>query len=414
MAAAITPAAIAARYTQRAVLEAARAAGDPEWLVEQRVEAARAFAATPMPTPRLRPWKYTDVTALAIDSFAPAEGRPARFEAALPDGAFAGTLRDALGRDALAARVRDHLGTLVRATEGKFAAANAALWRDGAFVYAPRGRAVAQPVVLHEDAQPDGAEALFPRLLVVAESGSELTLVVRNRSRGGPLLVAGVVEIVAAQDANVRVVLDGRWGAETQEFTTLRSRLGRDARVQVISLGIGGALIKQALEALIEGEGASSSFRGVALGSEDQHFDFVTLQDHIGPRSVSEVDIKSALAGASKSVYYGVTRVEETARGADAHQENRNLLLSGRAKADSDPVLEILTSEVVRCGHGATVGPVDRDALFYLQSRGIAERQALQLLVGGFVRSVLEHVNVAGLGDEVEAAVVEKLETAEL
>src|SRR5690606_24299183 len=121
-----------------------------------------------------------------------------------------------------------------------------------------------------------------------------------------------------------------------------------------------------------------------ALGDGKQHFVFVTLQDHIGPKTTSDVEIKTALAGASRSIYYGVTRVEETASGAAAEQENRNLLLSQHSKADSDPVLEILTNEVIRCGHGATVGPVDHEALFYLSSRGLDRRQALTLLVAGF------------------------------
>jgi Fe-S cluster assembly protein SufD len=338
----------------------------------------------------------------------------ATVEATPPTGGYAGGLGAALAAPATADVVRAHLGSLVPATEGKFAAANAALWSDGVLVHAPRGQRFERPVLVHVDAQPGGAAAVYPRLLVVAEPASEVTIVVRSASSDADLLVSGILEVVAGDDATVRVVLDDRWGAHTREFTTARSRLGRAAQVQVASLAIGGALVKQTLEALLEGEGATSSIRGVALGDEDQHFDFVTLQDHIGPRTVSDVQIKSALAGAAKSVYYGVTRVEETAKGADAAQANRNLLLSGRAKADSDPVLEILTSDVVRCGHGATVGPVDREALFYLQSRGLDERQSLQLLVAGFFRSVLVGVDVEGLEDELEAAVVAKLETAEL
>ena len=140
----------------------------------------------------------------------------------------------------------------------------------------------------------------------------------------------------------------------------------------------------------------------------------MTLQDHLGPRTTSNVEIKAALAGASRSIYYGVTRVEETAAGAAAEQENRNLLLSRRAKADSDPVLEILTSEVIRCGHGATVGPVDREALFYLQSRGLDERTALKLLVAGFFDPVARRIPLEGLAEELSRAVYAKLEAADL
>jgi Fe-S cluster assembly protein SufD len=237
---------------------------------------------------------------------------------------------------------------------------------------------------------------------------------VKNRSTEAPLLVAGVVEIVAKEHSRVRVLFDGDWGAQTDEFTTLRSRLAQGADVQVASLAIGGHLLKQHIEALIEGAGANSLIRGIALGDADQHFDFVTLQDHMGPKSTSDVEIKSALAGASRSVYYGITRVETTAGGSAANQENRNLLLSDHAKADSDPVLEILTSDVIRCGHGATVGPVDQEALFYLQSRGIDRRGALKLLVGGFFASVLNDAAFEALAEDMHERVERKIMNADL
>src|SRR5690606_6410107 len=130
--------------------------------------------------------------------------------------------------------------------------------------------------------------------------------------------------------------------------------------------------------------------------------------------TTSDVEIKAALAGASKSIYYGITRVGETAAGAEANQENRNLLLSGRANADSDPVLEILTSQVIRRGHAATVGPVAQEALCYLQSRGPSSRQALQLMAAGFCRTVLDDIPLERLGGDVSPVVGEKLATPEL
>jgi len=197
-------------------------------------------------------------------------------------------------------------------------------------------------------------------------------------------------------------------------LTTIRSRVGKHADVQIASLAIGGLLVKQTIEGLVEGEGTNSLIRGIALGDAHQHFDFVTLQDHVGAKSTSDVEIKAALAGASRSIYYGVTRVEPTAAGAAANQRNRNLLLSEHAKADSDPVLEILTSDVVRCGHGATVGPVDQEALFYLQSRGLDFRSALKLLVGGFFESVLSDPAYVALSGELHERVERKLAVAEL
>ena len=397
-------------YAEAAVLAAASARGEPGWLLDRRAEAARAFDATPLPTRALRPWRYTDVTGLDVARFAPTGGST-RIDADAPDGAYAGSIADAVGTHE--ALLRDGLGSLTPATEGKFQAANAALWSGGVLVHAPARTTFEQPVVAELDAA-EGDAAAFPRVLVVAGEQAEVTVVLRLRSGDAPLLAAGVVEIEAAQAARVRLLIDDRWGAETRDYTTVRARLGRDADLQVASLAIGGRVLKQTIEVTLEGEGANSAIRAVALGDGDQHFDFVTLQDHTGPRTTSDVEVKAALAGASRSIYYGITRVGEGAAGAEANQQNRNLLLSNDSKADSDPVLEILTADVIRCGHGATVGPVDEEALFYLQSRGLDRRTSLQLLVSGFFQSVLRDVRLDGVAEELEETVFAKLAAAEL
>lgn len=402
-------------YAEDGVVAAAELRSEPEWLVARRREGARAFDATPMPTTMLRPWKYTDVSDLVIESHAPWSPKVTIEADALDARAFAGSIGEAAADANLGDDVREGLGSIVTATEGRFVAANAAHWTDGLYLRLPKGVALSKPVLVTVDATdaPDGS-AIYPRILIDADAAAQAVVVVRFISDDRPLLVSSVIEIQADSDSRVRLLLDDRWGSATKEFTTARSRLGRGADVQVSSLAISGALIKQTIEALIEGEGANSTIRGVALGDGDQHFDFVTLQDHIGPKSTSDVEIKGALAGSSKSIYYGITRVEVSAKGSHAEQVNRNLLLSGNAKADSDPVLEILTSDVIRCGHGATVGPVDEEALFYLQSRGLPRRAAFQLLVAGFFQSVIQDVPIDGLAEELEALVVAKLADAEL
>ena len=397
-------------YAEPAVIAAADARGEPGWLRDRRAEAARAFDATPLPTRVLRPWRYTDVSGLDFAAFAPSAGA-LRIDGDAPDSAYAGTIADAIGTHE--ALVRDGLGALTPATEGKFQAANAALWSGGMLVHAPARTVFDAPVVADLDV-PEGDTAVFPRVLIVAGEQAEVTVVLRLRSGDAPLLAAGVVEIEVAQAARVRLLIDDRWGADTQDYTTVRARLGRDADLQVASLAIGGRVLKQTVEVTLEGEGANSAIRAVALGDEEQHFDFVTLQDHTGPRTTSDVEVKAALAGASRSIYYGITRVGEEAAGAEANQQNRNLLLSNSSKADSDPVLEILTADVIRCGHGATVGPVDEDALFYLQSRGLDRRTSLQLLVSGFFQTVLRDIRLEGVAEELEETVFAKLAMAEL
>lgn len=407
--------AFAEAYDAERIAATARERGEPDWLAGARAEAARAFAATPMPTPRLRPWKYTDVRDLVIGDYQPA---PLAVEVGgtLPAPGFAGTLAAAVADDSEAARVREYLGSVVTATEGKFTAANAALWNEGLYVRAARGQAVAEPVTATlSPTVNDGNVAVAPRVLIVAEPQAEVSVVLRSRSEdGADLLVPGAIEIVAQQGAHVRVLLDIEWGDATREFSLLRARLDRDANVQVATLASGGRVVKIGMDGLLEGQGSNASFRGAVVGDGDQHFDFVTLQNHTGPNTVSDVNIRAALAGAAKTVYYGITRVEEGASGAAAEQENRNLLLSRQSTANSDPVLEILTNEVIRCGHGATVGPVDQEALFYLQSRGLDRRQALTLLVTGFLKAALGDVQGSDLLEILEQDVERKLAVAEL
>jgi Fe-S cluster assembly protein SufD len=324
---------------------------------------------------------------------------------------MASTLSEAVS----AASWTERLTSVIPVTESRFTALNSALWTDGAFVHAKARAAFEAPVVITVDAsRVPASSSVLPRLLIHAEEQSDVTVVLRLRSGDSPLLVAGVIEVVADQAARVRILVDQRWGAQTRDYSMVRSHIGRDAEVQIATLALGGQVFKQAVESILDAEGGRSLIRGVALGDGDQHFDFVTLEDHIAPRTISDVEIKAALAGSSRSIYYGVTRVGEGASAGEAMQTNRNLLLSDSAKADSDPVLEILTADVAKCGHAATVGPVDSEALFYLQSRGLEYRTALQLLVAGFFQSVIGGFPLEGMGEEIAELVANKLATASL
>jgi Fe-S cluster assembly protein SufD len=200
-----------------------------------------------------------------------------------------------------------------------------------------------------------------------------------------------------------------RWDTGTYHFSTQRALLGPGATFRYVTAGLGSRLSKLQSEAVLEGAGAGSEMLGLFFGERGQKFDAMSLQDHRGPHTTSDLLFKSALKDAAQSVYYGLVRVGHEARGSDANQENRNLLLSERAKADSDPVLEILTSEVVRCGHGATVGPVDEEQLFYLQCRGLSREDAERLLVAAFFNSVIQRVPVVHVRSTLERAVLERL-----
>jgi Fe-S cluster assembly protein SufD len=180
-----------------------------------------------------------------------------------------------------------------------------------------------------------------------------------------------------------------------------------------LQVASGGAVVKGHLESSLVERGSSSELYGLSLGEDSQHLDFYTTQDHIGADTRSDLMFKSALKDRARAVYYGMTRVGLQARNADANQENRNLLLSATAKADSDPVLEILTSDVIRVSHGATAGPVDEEQLYYLQTRGIPYEAAEALLVRAFLGEVLGRIPDEALRDEVSAVLEARLEASE-
>ena len=199
-----------------------------------------------------------------------------------------------------------------------------------------------------------------------------------------------VVEVLPVEGSMVRYTAIHRWGAQTRVFGSQRTVTARDSGLLSLSLVTGGALVKSHITSSLEGRGSSSELFGLSVGGGAEHVDFYTLQDHIGPDTRSDLLYKSALGDAARAVYYGVTRVGLEGRRSDANQENRNLLLSRAAKADSDPVLEILTNDVTRVSHGATAGPVDEEELFYIQSRGLTREGAVSLLVRGFLSEPLD------------------------
>lgn len=413
--------------------------GEPDWLRERRLQAWNLYEQLPTPTPAQRPWKYTDITRFDFDRFsayAPAAAAaPAEAQAAAASGghllqmnseAGAAELEQELSRkgvvfcslDEAVQRcpelVREYLMTrCLPAATDKLTALHGALWSGGVFVYVPRDVEIALP--LHSVLWTDKAGlAVFPHALVVAETNSRVTLIDEYVSprREGNALSDAIAELFLNDGAEVRYVNLQRWDTGTYHFSTQRALLGRDAVLRYVTVGLGSRLSKVTNEAILEGQGANSEMLGLFFGERGQRFDAVTLQDHRAPRTTSDLLYKSALKDSAQSIYYGVVRVGPEARGSDANQENRNLLLSDKAKADSDPVLEIMTSEVTRCAHGATVGPVDEEQLFYLECRGLPREEAERLLVTGFFSSVIQRVPIEEVRVRLEQAVQERMQPA--
>ena len=431
------PERFAAGFSRDAVERLSRMKNEPEWLRERRRAAFATYERLPLPTRAERVWKYTDVSRLNFDAFTPYAAAAGDFGIPLPESdAHAGVLRQRDGQpgtvadmaDDLRAQgvvfcsldeavqthpdlVRQHLLTeCVRPDADKFTALHAAFWSGGVFLYVPRNVAVELPLYALLWAATPGA-AIFPHALIVAEPGSQVTLVEEygsaNETTG--ILSLGVTEIFARENATVRYINLQRWGETVQHFGQQRALLDRNATLNYATIGLGGALAKSTGESVMRGEGANSQLLGLFFGKQRQQFDYVTLQDHQAPRTTSDLLFKSALNDQARSIYYGLVRIGVDAAEADANQANRNLLLSSGARADSDPVLEILTSEVAKCAHGASVGPVDEEQLFYLSSRGIERREAEELLVQGFFHEVIGRIPVPEVRARLEQAVDERV-----
>ncbi len=282
------------------------------------------------------------------------------------------------------ASVAELLGSAVPAGHGFLEAINTAAWRGGVLVRVPAGVQLEHPIRLRIVAGP----ITMPRVLVLAGEGSSFEIIEGHVGGGPDARVLGVTEILAEPGSNVRYGLVQRWEPGVTGHLTARARVGAGARFQMSLASFGGAVFKADVGAVLAGEGADVETCGVAMGGDTQHFDHHTEHLHEARKTHSNLDFKVALTGGARSAYTGMIRIGRGAAGSEAYQENRNLLLSEDARAESIPELEILTDDV-RCSHGATVAPVDPEQLFYLQSRGLAKMQATRVIVYGFLDQTL-------------------------
>ncbi|HXF59875.1 MAG TPA: Fe-S cluster assembly protein SufD [Candidatus Saccharimonadales bacterium] len=306
------------------------------------------------------------------------------------------------------ALVEKFLGKTVRPDESRFTALAAALLSGGAFVYVPDGVTIERPIqLLFSRETPD--LGTFPHVVIALGERAEARVIEEYVSHGEPGVGVNVnaTEVTVGQAASLHLATFQRWGGNVHHFGTERVRVGRDARFHWTYTALGGKLTKLDLEMHLDGEGSEAKFSGCYFGNETQHFDFHTFQNHNVGHSVSDLLFKGALRDRARMVYQGLIKVHKDAQRSDAYQANRNLLLSSKARADSIPSLEIEANDV-RCTHGATVGQVDEEQLFYLRSRGLPRPEAEQLIIQGFFEPVLERIPAESLRTAVTAAVERK------
>lgn len=399
------PSTTASSLTPEASRALGEALGDGATVAGLRASGAGAIDALAMPSPALdRPWKYVDPVALDLDGFAPA--------GAAGDDTVTTAHGDGLtvtGFEQAGDKALERVGEAVAVDGDRLTALHYAFLQGGVLIQTKANAEIAEPVRLTREFSEAGTLAT-PHTLIVAGVNSRLTVIEEYRSADEPMAILPAVELLVGPGAVVNYTSLHRWGARTRVFAEQRAVTERDADVRSLSLVTGGGLVKSHITSSLEGRGSSSEMYGIAVGGGQEHVDFYTLQDHVAEDTRSDLLFKSALGGQSRAVYYGLTKVGLGARRADANQENRNLLLSRAAKADSDPVLEILTNDVTRVSHGATAGPVNEEELFYIQSRGLTREGAVGLLVRGFLGEPLDRSALAeGVREELTGLVEAKL-----
>jgi Fe-S cluster assembly protein SufD len=378
-----------------------------------RDEAAQRFAELPLPTTADEHWRFTDLRGFPVELVSDTgsvsdtspvldldvAGRAIMNESGIeivsaPDG----VTFEPLPRDYQARLVPD---------DDKFAVENLARWEHGLLVRVPKGVELERP--LYVQVSSNGG-SLFWRMVVVAEEGARFSLI-EDYSSAGPDTLAytnAVVELFLESHAKIEYVSLQNLSRETWHFGRHKAWLERDSELDWVIGGFGSKRGKVWIENDLAGPGATSRVTGAYFADGNQHLDYDTFQEHMAPNTESDFAFKGALREEATAVWRGMIRVEEGAQKTNAYQENRNLLLSDKAHADSIPGLEIMANDV-RCTHGATLGRINREELFYLMARGLSRAEAERLIVRGFFQDVLDRIELApvreALGEALEARI---------
>ena len=373
---------------------------EPAWLLEDRLAALERFEAATFPTGQEEEWRrfpLKDLPKVRVAELLDVAHPPSEYGSVPLDASHKG-----LVFDRWSSAVRDH-PDLVRKwlpdgdgmpSHASFRAWAGALYGHGStFLYVPAGLHVELPLMVHKNWAAGTAPIVF-RTLVVAEEGSSVTLVEELSSEGGGSgrIAVPSLEVRAGPGAIVRYVGIQRYSDDVWEIGQQRNISERESTLANFNVLVGSKRTKLGVESDIRGNGAAVKLYGLVAGGDAQRIDVNSLQRVDGKASTSDLLYLSALYESAHAIFYGVIRVEPTSSMTGSYQECRNMLLSNKAGADPIPVLEILTNDVARCGHGATAGRIDDTELFYIMSRGLDRSTAEQMLVRGFFQRVVNDI----------------------
>ena len=419
--------------------EARAGYGLPDWFQQARTRAWQDFEAQPMPSRMEQAWRFATVGKIALDRYSP----PHLIDAA----AHERLVSRSMGNEKTAGKMVFANDTLLDrrvyseelATQGviwkpleaavtehadlfrqhfmaqeavlgskKFAALHRAHVRTGTFLYVPKNVEVALPLETFHWLSGDGGST-FPHTLIIAEAGSKVTLVDYYGSDGAdaPGFACAVNDLIVGPGAKVTYLCAQNWGENVVSFQINSTTVERDAAALSLHLNLGASYARLESLSRLAGAGGRSDMLAATVSSGTQEYDQRTLQDHLQPHTTSDLLYKNSLSDGAKTIFAGLIRVQPEAQHTDAYQKVRNLMLSDGAEANSMPGLEILADEV-RCTHGATSGHVDEEEMFYLLSRGIDPKTAMELIVHGFLAEVLERLPDANATPKLSALLAEK------
>jgi Fe-S cluster assembly protein SufD len=413
------------------------------WLRALRQDAFALFCATGFPTTHDEDWRFTNVSAIAQTAFElPQDGSvnltahdvaPYRLPGAscqlvfvnghfapklselgsLPDGVIVASLADKLASDAR--RLQPHLGRYLNLQRDAFCALNTAYLQDGAYISIRRGTVVEEPVYLLFISTVSSRPTMtHPRNLIVAEEDSQATIVEdyvslpSGKTANGAIFSNAVTELLAGDNSVISHYMIEREHARAFNISTLRLQQGRSSAVTSHSILLGGGLVRNNVHPVLNGEGADCLINGLFIGNGHQHVDNYMLVEHASPHCNSRQFYNGILDGQSRGVFHGRIIVHKDAQKTDAKQTNRNLLLSDSAQIDTKPQLEIYADDV-KCTHGATIGQIEEDALFYLRSRGMDEASARRLLLFAFANECLDRMKPGALRTRIESLILQSL-----
>ncbi|MEI7807933.1 MAG: Fe-S cluster assembly protein SufD [Verrucomicrobiota bacterium] len=416
-------------------------APQPKWLPALRQAGIASFAEQGFPTLRDEDWRFTNISPIAKLDFQLASQAVVNGAeiAALDKSVFAAlnghrlvfvngffsaklssikpvaggvrieSLASALAQDS--ALIVKHLGKFAHIAGNSFAALNQALFTDGAFIFVPQGVAVAEPVQLIyiSSAKQDG-DTILPRNLVIAEANSKLTVVESYISTVNvAYFTNAVMEIVAGDNAAVEHVKVQDEAAAAFHIATIAGEFNRASNVSVHSFALGAKISRNNIRTKLAGEGLECILNGLYLTKDEQIADHHMLVEHAQPHCASHEYFNGILDDKSKGVFHGRILVQQIAQKTDAKQTNKNLLLSDDATADTKPQLEIYADDV-KCTHGATIGQLNDESIFYLRSRGMSMDAAKQMLIHAFAGEIIERIKCEPAREVIDKLVWDRLE----